>query len=483
MIFQKVAKRNEEQAIASWVNYLNQIRLDKLTEGLNSQNINFFDAINSLDSTMETINKTIIERNRGGIKGMHGFIAEVAECGVGNAREQILGKMPTYKWVNDNGPVDIIHDGVEIQQKFVNSGNHLSLQAIKQHYNDYPWYLENGRKYQIPSDHYEKIKYLLSITEDQANKMPTSTGEFSLKQWKEVHNFFDNEKIKFSDIEPSKLSYNDVQRNQIEKTISIEKDSIKETDQTIRNKLYKESKPTIKQGAQVATVSAALESGMTFTTGIIKKRKTGKAIKDFTIDDWIEISKDSGISIVKGGIRGITIYSLTNYTATPAAVANSLCTASFSIANEAYKYRNGIITQEEFLFNSEVLCVDVSVSALSSVIGEAVIPVPILGAVIGNTIGTFVYEIAKDNLSKKEQKLINQYFEELQEYDLYLDEKLDSCIKELQKELRTYYKLLEKAFSPNYSVALEGSIQLAISLGVSENELLKNENEVDAYFN
>lgn len=483
MMFGKVLRRNEEQAVASWVNYLNQVRLDRLIEGLNNQDINFSDAINTLDSTMAKINETIIERNRGGLKGMHGFIAEVAECGVGNAREQIMGKMPVYKWVNDNGPADLIRDGVEIQQKFVNSGNHLSLQAIKQHYSDYPLFLDGGRKYQIPSDHYEKIKYLLSIPEEQANKMPTSNGEFSLKQWKEVHEFFDSEKIKLSDIEPSKLSYKDVQRDQIQETIGLEKDSIKEIDKSIRKDLYEKSKPTLKQGAQVAAASAALEGGMTFATGIVKKRKSGKKIKEFTTDDWIEISKDSGIGTLKGGIRGITIYALSNYTATPAAVASSLCTASFGIANEAYRYRKGEITQEEFLLNAEVLCVDVTVSALSSVIGQAVIPVPILGAVIGNTVGTFVYEIAKDNLTKKEQQLIKQYLEELQEYDKYLDKKLEAYILKLQEELRVYYSLLEKAFSPDYSIALEGSIRLAVSLGVSEKELLKNEQETDAYFN
>ena len=238
MMFGKVLRRNEEQAVASWINYLNQVRLDRLIEGLNNQEINFSDAINTLVSTMAKINETIIERNRGGLRGMHGFIAEVAECGVGNAREQILGKMPIYKWVNDNGPADLIRDGVEIQQKFVNSGNHLSLQAIKQHYSDYPWFLDGGRKYQIPADHYEKIKYLLSIPEEQANKMPKSNGEFSLKQWKEVHEFFDGEKIKLSDIEPSRFSYKDVQRDQIQETIGLEKNSIKETDEAIRKDLY-----------------------------------------------------------------------------------------------------------------------------------------------------------------------------------------------------------------------------------------------------
>lgn len=483
MMFGKVLRRNEEQAVASWVNYLNQVRLDRLIEGLNNQDINLSDAINTLDSTMVKINETIIERNRGGLKGMHGFIAEVAECGVGNAREQILGKMPIYKWVNDNGPADFIRDGVEIQQKFVNSGNHLSLHAIKQHYSNYPWFLDGGRKYQIPSDHYEKIKYLLSVPEEQANKMPTSNGVFSLKQWKEVHEFFDSEKIKLSDIEPSKLSYQDAQRDQIQEIIELEKDSIKETDKSIRKDLYEKSRPKLKQGAQVAVASAALEGGMTFATGIVKKRKSGKKIKEFTMDDWIEISKDSGIGTLKGGIRGITIYALSNYTATPAAVASSLCTASFGIANEAYRYRKGETTQEEFLLNAEILCIDVTVSALSSVIGQAVIPVPILGAVIGNTVGTFVFEIAKDNLTKKEQQLIKHYLDELQEYDQYLDKKLKFYILKLQEELRVYYSLLEKAFSPDYSIALEGSVRLAVSLGVSEKELLKNEQETDAYFN
>jgi hypothetical protein len=483
MMFGKVLRRNEEQAVASWINYLNQVRLDRLIEGLNNQEINFSDAINTLVSTMAKINETIIERNRGGLKGMHGFIAEVAECGVGNAREQILGKMPIYKWVNDNGPADLIRDGVEIQQKFVNSGNHLSLQAIKQHYSDYPWFLDGGRKYQIPADHYEKIKYLLSIPEEQANKMPKSNGEFSLKQWKEVHEFFDGEKIKLSDIEPSRFSYKDVQRDQIQETIGLEKNSIKETDEAIRKDLYEKSKATLKQGAQVAAASAALEGGMTFATGIVKKRKSGKKIKEFTTDDWIEISKDSGMGTLKGGIRGITIYELSNYTATSTAVASSLCTASFGIANEAYRYRNGEIIQEEFLLNAEVLCVDATVCALSSIIGQTVIPVPILGAVIGNTVGTFVYEIAKDNLNEKEQKLIKQYVEELQEYNKYLDQKLEAYILKLQEEFRVYYSLLEKAFSPDYSIALEGSIRLAVSLGVSEKELLKNEQETDTYFN
>lgn len=186
MLFRKVLKSNQEQAVASWINYLNQVRLDALMKNLQIQNGNLDEALKLINKSWNVIDQEIIQRNRGGLKGMHGFIAEVAECGVGNARQAVVGKMPNYIWINDNGVADMLRDGIPIQQKFSAAGNHLSLQAIKQHLEAYPDFLKDGGKYQIPQEHYDKIKYLLSISEKQANKMPTSNGEFSLKQWKEV---------------------------------------------------------------------------------------------------------------------------------------------------------------------------------------------------------------------------------------------------------------------------------------------------------
>lgn len=92
-----------------------------------------------------------------------------------------------------------------------------------------------------------------------------------------------------------------------------------------------------------------------------------------------------------------------------------MCTASFGIAEEAYKFRKNLITKEEFLLNSQILCIEVSVGALSSMLGHTIIPIPILEAVIGNTIGTFLYEISKDNLTMKEKLLIEDYLKEIQE--------------------------------------------------------------------
>lgn len=145
-----------------------------------------------------------------------------------------------------------------------------------------------------------------------------------------------------------------------------------------------------------------------------------------------------------------------------------MCTASFGIAEEAYKFRKNLITKEEFLLNSQILCIEVSVGALSSMLGHTIIPIPILEAVIGNTIGTFLYEISKDNLTMKEKLLIEDYLKVIQECGYFLENEFELHNHQLQREIKAYYKLLGKALSPDYSIAFQGSIELAVSCSVEE---------------
>ena len=76
-------KSTQEQAVASWVHYLNTIRFEKIIESLNKQDINLENAIESLNTALNEINR-LIESNRGGDRGIHGFIAEIAEVGKRN---------------------------------------------------------------------------------------------------------------------------------------------------------------------------------------------------------------------------------------------------------------------------------------------------------------------------------------------------------------------------------------------------------------
>lgn len=482
----KVLKSNQEQAVAAWIGYLNQLRIDTLLESLHEQGIGLENAIESVDEAIRRIDVEIIERNRGGELGMHGFIAEVAEVGVGNARRLIVGEDANLEWINNNSPADIRRyaDGivVDIQQKFVNAGGKFSLGAVAEHLQKYPDYVEQGGKYQIPRDHYERVKELLSMTKEEAGKLSRSGDGPSLRDWERVQRFFEETNLSIDDLEPSHLSYREVQQATIHETLETEKDQLRETAKERNDQAYQDSLPSLKEGAKATVIAAAIEGGTAFVMAVSAKRKEGKALRDFDEDDWGEILGETGKGFGKGGIRGASIYILTNFTATSAAVASALVTASFGVAEQAHRFREGEIEEVEFIDNAEMLCLDASVSALSSFIGQALIPIPVLGAVIGNTVGTVMYQAAKDKLSAKEQAIIEAYAKEQRKLDARLEAEYGSLIDSLNSGMIAYFALLDRAFDPNPALAFEGSIALAQQLGVPSEQILDTREKVRAFF-
>lgn len=73
----------QKQAVAAWVHALSQIRVDTLLSALAEQARNLELALASIAESKSTIDVEILHKNLGGTKEMHGFIAEVAEIGVG----------------------------------------------------------------------------------------------------------------------------------------------------------------------------------------------------------------------------------------------------------------------------------------------------------------------------------------------------------------------------------------------------------------
>lgn len=479
----QIAKSGQEQAVAAWIGYLNQLRIDGLLDSLRNQQANLEAALESVDRAMRCIDIELIARNRGGQKGMHGFIAEVAEVGVGNARRLVVGESANLEWLNDNGPVDIVCDGaVGIQQKFVNSGGRFSLGAVAEHLRCYPDFVENGGKYQIPADHYEKAKSLFEMPRDEAVKLARSGDGPSLRDWERVHSFFDESGLEIDDLEPSHLSYGDVQRDTIHATLDDEKGQLRRTAAERNEQAYQESLPSLKEGVKATVAAAAIEGGTAFVMKVAEKRRKGKKFADFDSQDWEEIAAVTGMGFAKGGIRGASIYALTNYTATSAAVASALATSSFGIAEQANRLRQGEIGEVEFIENAELLALDAAVSALSSFIGQALIPVPVLGAVIGNTVGMVMYQAAKDGLSRREQQIMEAYAQQQRELDAQLAEEYSRCIELLNVGMANYFGLLERAFDPNPALAFEGSIALAREVGVADRDLLDTREKAAAYF-
>ena len=249
-----------------------------------------------------------------------------------------------------------------------------------------------------------------------------------------------------------------------------------------RDAAYQDSKPTVAEGMKATVVGAAVEGTTAFVQTVIRKRQSGKKIKDFDRSDWIDIAADSGKGTAKGGIRGASIYFLTNYTATTPSLASAITTAAFGVAEQAHLLRKGEVNEAEFIENSELLCFDASVSAISAFAGQVLIPVPVIGAIIGNAVGTMLYQIGKDSLSQRENKFIEGYLKELAELDKKLESEYRQNVERMNRCYAEYLELVMCTFDPDVEKALDGSAALAKRLGVPDEEILDSYDKIAGYF-
>lgn len=498
---EKVIKSTQKQAVAAWIDFLNQCRVDTLLSALASRSFNLKNALTALQQTKIDI-ATLIASNRGGTTGLHGFIAESAEVGVRNARNLIEGLSSLCEWVNDNGPTDLYIDGIPYQQKFVQ--DLLGLGSTPQsgvygHITDYPWFKSQGGKYLIPKDFYEMMITLRNMPKEVAVKLSNSPPDnqkyLTYSAWKKVNSFFEKSGLSTEDIEPSVLNYADVQKGKIAQTLDKEERSIHARDRQLRKEAYEASQPTLAEGLHVTEVSAAIEGGVSFALAIAEKLKTGKSLSQFTAEDWKDVGIDTGVGTIKGGIRGGSVYALTNFTATPAPIASAYVTAIFGMMGQAAQFEQGNIDAEEFIVGTQTVCLEAGISAVSSLLGQATvsslvgqiigqtaIPIPILGAVIGNAVGMIAYSIASDYLGKEEQAAIADYIARMDKLNAQLEMRYQKLLAQLKAEFEHFKSLIDFAFDLDANVAFYGSIALADEVGVPKEKTLRTPDDVTRYF-
>lgn len=480
----KEVDKNVSAAEAAWVEYLNNLRIEKMVNNLTIQQNNFNNAMDVFDSILKDAAETIGDGTkgpRGGTQRVHGFLAEIMENGFDNADKLFHGDEKTSFWVNNNGPSDLIKDGVDVQLKFIRSAPGC-LDAITEHLDTYPDFLRYG-KYMIPRDMYQKIEYYLSISEAQANKMPTSTGEFSLKDWKKINEFFSDGKVPLNKIEPASFDYSDSQLGKYESTIQTKIDSTIEKEQEIESSIKFAHRATAAEAIKVGATSAAFSGAATFISEIfLTKKRTKKTVSEFTDEEWNLILKKTGLGTAKGAVQGVSMYALSNAFNMNVFFANGLITCSFGLAGLIYQKKKGGMNREDFISGLENVFLSSAISTVSSMLGSMFIPVPYLGAIIGNTIGSLIQRALIGPLFGLKDPDIARHLNEINIHKQQLNLKLQKFIDELKIEENKFFDLLENAFSPNCHDAFYGSIELARECGVKENEILKSIDDIDKYF-
>lgn len=478
MRLENVFKSTQEQATAAWVDHLNNIRIEAMIDQLVQQETNFRSSLSQLTLLKAFIDSP--EHILGSPATKHGEIAEHVQVRFANADRLLFGKAGdhTFNGVGRTAAEDYLRNGKMIQSKFYN-GEKGTFNAVINHLDTYPKFVKNGGSYDIPKEQYDSLMdiYKRGETARSTLKRSEETLYKHMKSWESEKNVKVDEVI-----HPSKVEYKDVQTDVVKKTVKNKEARIKRKNEKMKAEIVDQHQPSLNEGLNATALGAALEGGTAFCIKIYEKRKKGKKISEFNAKDWKEVGIDTAKGTAKGAIRGGSVYAMTNLLKTPAPVANSLVTATFGVVSLARKYERKEITGEEFTISSEVICMDVGMSALSATIGQTLIPVPILGAIVGNAVGMFMLEIGKTYLNEDEQKLIKDYVNKMQTIDQNYENEYNEILRKIQVNETKFDSLVEMAFDEDVNKAFDASIELALHEGVDENLILKDLDAIDDYF-
>ena len=387
----RIFSSSEEQAAGAFVDMLNGIRAEELLRKYETIAARKSSADQELESLREDIEQ-LIASNRGGKTGMHGFIGERIQVGFANERAILQGQSPKYALIDDNGMTDYLRGQTLIQQKACISDKSLGLTHVLSHSEKYPVFLEKDGVYQIPRDFYEKYKRFLSMPESEALKLRKE----DLRMWRRVQEF--HKAMPDVKVEPMISTYAEIQVDAVETTIQREEAAAEHICQEQRSSAEESCRATLQEGAKVAVCSAVLEGAVNGCISIIEHKKDGKALREFSQDDWKEIGIDAAKGAGKGAVRGAAVYAATNMINMPASAATAVVTGTFIVIDKTVELSCGECDSTEFAAEIADGCIGVAVSAFSAELGRRLIPIPVLGHIIGNAAGMFVYRVAKDQL-------------------------------------------------------------------------------------
>ena len=478
------------QGIGAYVNCLNNLRIQDLQIAMKMIEDEARHVILNKDNASKILNyardniEDVILKNRGGEYGGHGFIAEFAEAGIVNARRAFEGLNPIVKVLNDNGPADLLIGRNTIQMKFYNNLRDELAQSF--HYSA-------KMKMMFPKDHvlvYEKImagakevefdgkrlsiKQITDIRQ-MINDITESKGLTSYKSW----------------MKSSVLNYDDAQRNSINKVLDLEKIKIDKKVKVKRRELAKKkilakknSLPNLREANKIAKNTFLLQGGLALMSSVYGKYKEGKTIFEFEQSDWLDCGLETVEGAVKGCISGYAIYGLTNVFKMSAPNASAFVTASYGMVDIITKLRTNEITEDEFINFITINTLDTTLATIGSCVGQTLIPVPVLGAVVGSIATSIIWEIGKGILSDREQELIQNYRENLDNHIKNLDDKYKIIFNDIMDKYHKLGRLQDYSFdlSINTRLRFEYSIELAEYIGVSDDEILHDLSEIDSYF-
>ena len=202
---------------------------------------------------------------------------------------------------------------------------------------------------------------------------------------------------------------------------------------------------------------------------------------EFSIRDWQDVGVVAAQGAGGGALAGSSLYFLTNSTALAAPFAGSLVSGLMGIGVLLRDHYAGTIDGEQFVEMSHIVAMDAAAVGLASAAGQTMIPVPLLGALLGGLAGKLVASALQDGLGESESALISR----LAEYERYAFEQLDDEFRAVMQRLDAWFGNLERLAATAFDLEantklLMASVRVAEFVGVPDARIVRKIADLDA---
>jgi hypothetical protein len=434
----------------------------------------FSDATDVMENVREFIDRP------GNILGnsatKHGEIAEVVEIGIRRSLDLVEGRPESADFgaLGRNAPADYYIDGQEVQSKFIN-GTRLGLKKVIDHLEQYEHFGRDGSFYVIPKDQHEQI---LRILNGDTAGMSTRTVNSILEKVRVIQE--ETGKSFHEAVQPSVSTYAEVQRGQVDSTIDKHDDALYERNEERKEQIIQDHAPSMAEGVKATLAAGAVGASIGFAAAAFKKYREGKNIfrGDFSAQDWKDVGAETLLAGAGGAVTGASVYVLTNCAELSAPLAGAFVSAVKGVATLLAAYRRGDMTTAELVDAGMFVCSDVAIVAGCAAAGQALIPVPVLGAVIGSLAGKVLSQL----LSKQLQGATRAIEKRVEGFLKELDTQSKALIDGIVVSFERLGELTAVAFDRTLNIGLvELSVQLARAHGVDESKLLKCVTDLDQF--
>lgn len=465
-----------DQVSAVVVNSINNHRIQSELTSQLAQDAAFTKALEQVDKVRDFVGSP--DKILGSELTKHGEIAEQVEVGIRNAHSALHqeGMVATFEGVGRTAPEDYLIDGTAVQSKFIN-GASKNLDHVMEHMDKYASFGRDGSYYHIPKDHHETIMKVVNgepvegLSQKSINAIREKVQEIESKSG---HAF--SEVVK-----PGVSDYSEVQQGKIHETLDNHEKQLDEENREIKDQISQDHQASLMEATKAAAVAGAVGGAVSLAAGLYSKYKQGKnPFKgDLTAEDW----KELGVSTLKGAaggaVAGGSIYLMTNYAALSAPFAGAVVSAAKGVASLWQDYHAGKIDAEAFMDLGLVVCAESAIVGLATAAGQTLIPLPVLGAVIGSLAGKMLAEF----MTGKDGQLVERMEAEMDSFLAKLDKVQQKVVAMINAEYDRLGKLTEAAFDfgRNEALLLQASIDLSKAYGVNDKLIIASHSQLDDF--